>query len=82
MVVELQTAHMPIDAPYLIVPRRVKDIDCLLVIIRVRKATVTYLGVFMPNSTHPIDHFCKVMADHKDENDGKTITIANKDISI
>ena len=79
LIIELKSDAIKLDGSHFIVRRRVSGIDCFLVIIRVRKATTTYLGAFMPNASHPIDQFEALMEQYKQQNNGKSLTIRRDD---
>lgn len=75
LILEIREFQPPGDESYFIVPGDVNGVEFFLVIIRVRKATTTYLGAYLPKPGDRCDDFFDLMEQCSREYNGKAFTI-------
>src|SRR6185437_7159452 len=75
LIIEVRNFAPELDAQHYVVPGNVNGVEFFLVIIRVRRATMSYLAAFLPVPTHRCDEFFDVMERCAKEHDGETLTI-------
>jgi hypothetical protein len=75
IIAEFRDCKLPVDEPHLIAPANINGVQFLLVIIRVRKQTTTYLAVFMPVPADGCDRFFDLMEQRARDHDGERFAI-------
>jgi len=75
LILELRNCRPPYDEPHLVTRGNVNGVEFFLVIIRVRKATTTYLGAYLPVPGDRDEEFFHVMEQCAREHHGETLTI-------
>ncbi|QDT33302.1 HNH endonuclease [Thalassoglobus polymorphus] len=71
MIVEFRNKdNFPDHEPHLVSVGNVNDVQFFLVILRVKKATISHIGVFMPAPTAPTDLFFELMDRCSQEHNG------------
>ena len=74
LILELRNFTPPYDAQHYVVPGTVNGVQFFLVIVRVRKATTTYLGAFLPVPVERSNEFFEVMELCAKEHNGESWT--------
>ncbi|QDS98684.1 HNH endonuclease [Adhaeretor mobilis] len=75
---ELRDGSLPYRDSYVIVPGNVNGVEFFLVILLLRKETVTNQFVYMPVPVARCDEFCDMMERSSKDNDGKKLTIPHE----
>jgi hypothetical protein len=75
LIAEFRSANFPDGEPHLVVPGNVNGVEFFLVIIRVRKATTTLLGAYLPVPRPRCDEFFALMEQASGEHHGETFSI-------
>ena len=78
LIIELRNCRLPYDKQHVVAPGKVNGVGFFLVIIRVRKATTTYLGAFLPAPGERSDEFFDLMEQWSRKHDAGTFTIPTK----
>lgn len=76
LIVELQTNNYPLDKQYLMSPGTVNGVPFILVILRIKRATISHFGVFMPFATVEPDVFFSLMDRCAKEHNGEKFKIS------
>lgn len=74
-IMELRNAKLPEAEPYLLTHGNVDGVPFYFVILRVKKSTTTFFGVYMPHPQADPDKYFQLMEQCSQEYNGKTITI-------
>jgi hypothetical protein len=82
LVLQFQNCNIPYDEPHLLARVVVHDLEALLVVLRVRRATTSYLGAFLPSPVEVCNEFFEIMHKASIELDGQTLTIARESLFI
>lgn len=80
LMIQLQNAELPYDEPHLIAPGNVNGVEFFLVILRLKKETTTWRGVYMPNPGDRDAEFFDLMEQCSREHDGEQLKIPTKAI--
>ncbi|MFC1588193.1 HNH endonuclease [Planctomycetota bacterium] len=75
LILEARNFKPPYDAQHHVVPGNVNGVEFFLVIIRVRRATTTYLGAYLPVPVDRSDEFFGLMELCAKEHNGEMLTI-------
>jgi hypothetical protein len=74
LILEARNFTAPYDGQHFVVPGNVNGVEFLLVIIRIRRETTSYLGAYMPVPVDRCDEFFGLMEQAAEEHDGETLT--------
>jgi hypothetical protein len=80
LMIQLQNGELPYDEPHLIAPGNVNGVEFFLVILRLKKETTTWRGVYMPIPGERDAEFFGLMEQCSREHNGERLTLPRKAI--
>lgn len=76
LIIGLESNDLPIDEPHFVVPGKVNDVEFFLVVVTVKRETVSHLGAFMPVPVNGCERFFELMDIVRREREGKPFKIS------